>query len=1471
MDALAPFSAPVRSWFEASFPAPTEVQRRGWPLLAEGRHALLLAPTGSGKTLAAFLASLDRLVRRPVDGPETQQGGFSVVYVSPLKALVVDIERNLRGPLVGIANAASRAGVSMRPVRVDVRTGDTSQRDRQAMARKPGDVLVTTPESLYLMLGSSARDALRHVHTVIVDEIHVMAATKRGVHLALSLERLAALQEGPEPQRVGLSATQRPLEEVARYLGGDREVAIVDTSEPPNLRLSIVVPVADMERPVAVEAVPSGGEGQRQVVGGLPALVKEEDLDEAPQPEPAGTPRAVSHGMWPVIYPKLLELIRSHRSTLVFTNSRLLCERLAQRLNELAGEELVRAHHGSISHHQRAVVEEELKAGRLPAIVATSSLELGIDMGAIDLVVLVESPSSVASGLHRVGRAGHGVGERSEGRIFPKFRSDLVEAAVVAEHMERGLVESTHVPRNCLDVLAQQLVAAVSMEDWSVEALSTMVRRAYSFRDLSDAAFAAVLDMLSGRYPSEDFAELSPRITWDRGTDLLTARKGARMLALLNGGTIADRGLYTVYMVGDGPRLGELDEEMVYESRKGDRIVLGASTWRVEEIQRDRVLVSPAPGEPGRLPFWRGQRPGRPVELGQAIGAFLRKARDGQLPEGHVLDENALTNLRAYIDEQVEATGAVPTDRQIVVESFRDELGDWRVCILSPLGSKVMAPWGLALEARYGEASGHDAQALWTDDGVCLRFPDADELPPLDDLFPDPDEVEELVTRQLAGSALFASHFRENAARALLLPKRRPRGRSPLWQQRLKAQSLQQVAMGFPAFPIVLETYRECLQEVFDLPALVELLRGVRDRRVTVRHVETRRPSPFARNLVFAYVAAFMYEGDVPLAERKAQALTLDRELLRDLLGQEELRELLDPAVAVELEAELQRTDPSRRVGSADALHDLLRRLGELSLAELVHRCEEEPGPWLRELELARRVVPVRIGGQERYVAVEDVALYRDALGTVLPPGLPHVFLDPQEQAVERLLARWARTHGPFRATEVAERWGLGVAVVRSLLGALEREGKLVRGGLAGTDDEWCDAQVLRRLRQRTLARLRHEVAPVEASVFARFVLAWQGVAGPPAMGLPEVLDQLQGVSLPVSQLDVVLGRRVKGYRSDQLDLAGGLGVVVWVGRGSVGTKDGRVALYRRERVHLLLDPPEVPEGFFEGAEGALRKLLLDHLEQRGASFVTSLAAVAGNPKLDVVVTALWELAWAGLVTNDTFQPLRQLGARRSGRGSIPGAGGRWSAVSELLQLPATDTEKALARASLLLDRYGVASGAAARSEGLLGGFAAVYPVLRTMEEGGKVRRGWFVDGIDGAQFALPGAVDRLRAHRDHGEEEVLVIPATDPANPYGAVLPWPPSEGRPKRALGAELVLVGGEAVLYVEKGGKSWSVLGEPEEGVARAAVRGWVSQHPRPSRIEVERIDGEATRQHPWALWLGEEGFADAYKGFVLAGAR
>ncbi|MEP6655223.1 MAG: helicase-related protein, partial [Myxococcales bacterium] len=1025
------------------------------------------------------------------------------------------------------------------------------------MLRKPADILITTPESLYLMLGSAVRETLRFCDTVIVDEIHALAPTKRGAHLALSLERLAALTAA-EPQRVGLSATQRPLDEIGRFLGGDRPVTLVDTSEPPRLDLTIEVPVDDMEN------VRSEREAERET-----------DRSGAPT------------GMWAAIHPRLVELIRAHRSTIVFANSRRLCERLAQGINDLAGENLVRAHHGSVSRPQREEIEEMLKAGQVRGLVATSSLELGIDMAAVDLVVQIESPGSVARGLQRVGRAGHSVGARSIGRIFPKHRGDLLESAVVARRMVRGEIEPVRVPRNPLDVLAQQIVALVAVDGQPqgnapdgpdggagipVGRVEALVRRSYPFSTLSREVLLAVLDMLTGRYPSDEFADLRPRLSWDRATDRLTPRRDARLIALVSGGTIPDRGLYGVHLGEGGPRIGELDEEMVYESRVGETFLLGASSWRILQITRDRVIVAPAPGEPGKMPFWRGEGPGRPLELGWALGAFIRElgTRDeaagvAWLQSDYHLDARASQNLWRYVNAQREATGTLPTDREITVERFRDELGDYRVCILSPFGARVHAPWALALEARLGAAAGFEVQTLWSDDGIVLRFAGADEPPPLSTLLPEPEEVEDLVIEQLGRSALFATHFRENAARALLLPRRRPDARQPLWAQRLKAQSLMAAAMRYPTFPIVLETYRECLQDVFDVPALVDTMMAVRRRELRVVEVDTASASPFARSLAFAYVAAYMYEGDSPLAERRAQALTLDRNLLRELLGQDELAGLLDPAVLDQIEAELQATDPERRARHADAVHDLLRRVGDLTVAEIAARAESDPAEWLTALQTSHRAAPVRVAGESRWIALEDVARYRDALGVQPPPGMPAAFLVPVAQAFESLVARWARTHGPFATTTVAARFGLVPAQVEPALRAMAAAGRLVEGRFReeGPAAEWCDADVMRVIRRRTLAGLRAEVAPVEAAVLARFLPSWQGV-GSTRSGtarLREVVEQLEGLYLPFSDLEKrVLPARVRDFQPSMLDELGALGEVVWVGGGSLGGDDGRVA-----------------------------------------------------------------------------------------------------------------------------------------------------------------------------------------------------------------------------------------------------------------------------------------------------------------------
>ncbi|MEJ2576887.1 MAG: DEAD/DEAH box helicase, partial [Gammaproteobacteria bacterium] len=1062
------FSPATVAWFQANFDSPTPAQALGWPVLQAGRHVLIAAPTGSGKTLAAFLWAIDRLGRAAA--PEAS--GTRVLYVSPLKALVYDVERNLRAPLAGVARAAGGLGETPAVASVAVRTGDTPQRERQRQARSPADILVTTPESLYLLLGSRARANLRSVETVIVDELHSLAATKRGAHLVLSLERLAALS-GREPQRIGLSATVEPLRAAAVFLGGDRPVEVVDALGPPALDLQVRVPLVDMTRPPSDERPRRGG-----------SLLGELYAGEQPPAPP-------ERGIWSAVYPALLEEIRSHRSTLVFVNSRGLCERLTQRLNELAGEELVLAHHGSVSHARRRAIEEALKAGAVRGIVATSSLELGIDMGAVDQVLLVESPGSVARGLQRVGRAGHAVGEVSIGRIYPKFRGDLLECAALAERMRAGRIEALHIPRNPLDVLAQQIVGMVAAEPWQVPDLVALVGRAAPYRELSRAALDGVLEMLSGGYAAGDFAELRPLLNWDRAEDRLTARRGAAMVARLNAGTIPDRGLYAVHLGGDGPRLGELDEEMVFETKPGDNVLLGASTWRVEEITRDRVVVAPATGEPGRLPFWRGDGPGRPLELGRALGALARRLdgmRDGParawLETHAALDGLAARNLVAYLREQRAHTGSLPTDRSITVERFRDELGDWRICVLSPFGARVHAPWAIALQRQLSLRAGFDVQVMYTNDGIVLRFADVDDLPELGELVPEPEEVEERVVDHLPETAMFAALFRENAARSLLMPRRSGEGRRPLWAQRLKAQALLATVQRYPAFPVILETYRQAMSEVFDLAALREVLGEIRARRIRVEEVETGHASPFARALVFAYVAAYIYEQDAPLAERKAQALTLDRDLLAELLGQVELRQLIEPDVLAALEEELQHLDAPHRAGSADGVHDLLRRLGDLSTADLAQRCSADPALWLDGLRRAGRAFAARLAGEPRWMASEDAGLYRDALGVVPAAGLPEAFLGAVDEPLERLLLRYARTHGPFAAAAPAARFGLRAGQVEPALKLLESRGELVRGEIRpeGSLPEWCDPEVLRRLRRRTLARLRHEIAPVDAA-----------------------------------------------------------------------------------------------------------------------------------------------------------------------------------------------------------------------------------------------------------------------------------------------------------------------------------------------------------------------------------------------------
>jgi ATP-dependent helicase Lhr and Lhr-like helicase len=1490
--ALGRFSPAVRAWFTSAFPEPTAAQHDGWPPIADGRHTLICAPTGSGKTLAAFLWGIDRLVTQP--RPEDRARRTRILYLSPLRALAFDVEKNLRAPLAGIRLAAERLSLPFTEPIVGLRTGDTSAGDRQRLIRRPPDLLITTPESLYLMLTSSARDVLHGVEAVIVDEIHALAPTKRGAHLALSLERLEQVTARPF-QRIGLSATQRPLEEVARFLGGyaapatPRPVAIVDAGIRKPLEVEVVVPVEDM-----------GELGQ-------PASGPPDELLRSGPAAAALTPARTS--IWPSIYPRLLELVLAHRSTIIFCNARRLAERLAARLNDLAaaegvetGEagELVRAHHGSLAREQRIVIEDQLKRGVLRGLVATSSLELGIDMGAVDLVVQVESPGAVSRGLQRIGRAGHSVGEPSRGKVFPKHRGDLLEAAVVTRRMRDGLIESTRYLRNPLDVLAQQIVASVAMDEWSVGELAAVVRRSATFADLSDEVLRNVLDLLGGRYPSEEFSELRPRLVWDRVGDRLRPRDGARRLAVTSGGTIPDRGLFGVFLP-DGTRVGELDEEMVYESRPGETFLLGASTWRIEDISFERVTVTPAPGEPGKMPFWHGDRPGRPLELGRALGAFLRQVRElpaaearARLVEEYGLDDLASANVLLYVQEQVEATGVVPDDRTIVVERFRDEIGDWRVCLLSPFGTPVHAPWAMAIERRLLERFDQPVETMWGDDGIVIRLPEAADELPLDDLLVDPEDIEELVVAALPSTSLFSSRFRECAARALLLPRRRPDSRTPLWQQRQRAADLLSVAAKYPSFPILLEASRECLQDVFDVPALKDVLGQLRSRVIRVVRVDTARASPFSQSLLFNWIAAYMYEGDAPLAERRAAALALDRDLLRELLGAEELRELLDPGVLADVELELQCLSDGRRARTADELHDVLRRVGDLSLDEADVRVDgDQAAMWLAQLVRERRVVALRLAGAERYVAGEDAARYRDALGCALPLGLPAAFTDPVAHPLDDLVGRFARTHGPFHPDDVSGRLGTPVERIQGVLRALDEAGRVVVGEFRpdGVTREWCDVEVLRQLRRRSLAVLRREVEPVEPAALARFLPVWHGIgAGRRGLdALVEALGVLQGGALVASTLESdVIPARVSGYRPADLDELCTSGDVVWVGAGALGGSDGRLRLCFRDQVHLqvgadVADPPS----------GPLHDALRGHLAARGACFWADLRAAAPEATDAELLTALWDLVWAGEVTNDSIAPLRAYVGGSSGRrpsrppgprsrGSRPRPGrltqigppagaGRWSLVAPLLLPVPAPTEAAHARALQLLERHGVLTREAALAEGVAGGFAAVYGVLKVLEERGQARRGYFVSGLGAAQFALPGAVDRLRDVRDAPSEgdAPLVLAATDPAQPYGAALGWPESPGRPSRSAGALVVLTSGSAVVWFDPRSRHLvtfpAAAGDPRWAEALAVL----VKDGRLRTAEVRKVDGAPLGPGPVDDALANAGFAEGYRGRILRG--
>jgi ATP-dependent helicase Lhr and Lhr-like helicase len=1541
-DPLTLFHPAVADWFRASFAGPTAAQVQAWPAIARGESTLVFAPTGSGKTLAAFLWCLHRLMfatdhrgsAATNRGPAAGERGKSrartrVVYVSPLKALAVDVERNLRAPTAGIARAADAGGHAYTMPAIAIRTGDTPASERARLAREPADILITTPESLFLLLTSNPRETLRAVDTIIVDEIHALVPTKRGSHLALSLERLEELvhgADGPSIQRIGLSATQRPLDEVARFLGGceprrrpppsrpetpaasarqaqapspkprgpglqtgpedhihdefgtgrepkQRPVTIVDTGERKRLELQVDVPVEDMAR-----------------------------ISPEPKDELDGQP-----SIWTAIHPRLLEHVRAHRSTIIFVNSRRVAERLAAALNDLAGEPVARAHHGSLARPQRLEIEEQLKAGQLPALVATSSLELGIDMGAVDLVIQIEAPPSVASGLQRIGRAGHQVGEPSRGIIFPKYRGDLVACATVTRAMHEGRIEATRYPRNPLDVLAQQIVAMVALEPWHADELFTVIRRAAPFATLARDAFDGILDMLSGRYPSDEFAELRPRLTWDRIRNRLAAREGAKRIAVTNAGTIPDRGLYGVFLAGAEPgaaRVGELDEEMVFESKVGETFLLGASSWRIEEITHDRVLVSPAPGVPGKMPFWRGDAAGRPIELGRAIGGLVRSLRAMSAPAAldrlraqHDLDPRAAENLLGYLRDQA-ATGGVPDDRTLVIERSRDELGEWRVCVLSPLGGRIHAPWSMAAGRQIRQRTGLELESMWTDDGFVIRFPETDEPPDPTLLLPNPNEVEDLVLGELGMTSLFAARFREAAARALLLPRRRPGGRTPLWQQRKRAADLLAVASRFGSFPIVLETYRECLRDVFDLPALVETLEQIRAREIRLLTIDLERPSPFASSLLFGYVANFLYDGDAPLAERRAQALSIDQAQLRQLIGEAELRELLDADIVDEVRRQRRQLDPTARVKSTDGLQDLLLRLGDLTSDEIDQRVEDnEAARMIEALLRDRRAIRITAGGDSRFIPVEYASRYRDALGLPLPAGLPESLLAASPDAALDLARRYARTNGPFTTGNFASRYDLEPNAAAGILKRLLELGQLVHGEFESrTESEWCDPEVLQTIRRRSLAKLRQQIAPVEPAALGRLVTTWQGVVRP-RRGLDALLDvveTLQGASIPASLLErEILPARIEEYQPGELDTLASAGEVAWVGVGSLGERDGRIALYLTDALPRLVRP--TIKGAATGAANlrAREQAILAWLADPGASFFGAIHEAAGGGYPAETVDALWTLVWRGLVTNDTFHALRAYtrpperrvrkpatGGRafRSRRMAPPAAEGRWSLVGARVPRTVSPTEWSAAVAEQLLTRYGVVTREVAAAEDLPGGFSAVYEVFRALEERGRIRRGYFVAGVGAMQFAQPAAVEMLRSLANEPDEaEVVILAATDPANPYGTLLRWPTADAGnvrgATRTVGAMVILINGALAAWISRGGRQllvWLPDDEPARSHTARALAGRLAELARDplfGGLLVGELNGMPAASHPLGLYLVEAGFSPSALGYQM----
>lgn len=1490
---LARFSPAIRRWFSAAFAAPTPVQKAAWQAIASGEHALVIAPTGSGKTLAAFLTAIDTLFQVRTDQPApTRETTTRILYISPVKALAADVQRNLNLPLTGVYAERQALNEPEITLNIGMRSGDTPSAERARLLRRPPDILITTPESLFLMLTSKARTTLQGVTTVIVDEVHAVAGSKRGSQLALSLERLDALLPQPA-QRIGLSATVRPVERVAAFLGGCQPVQVVNPAADRTLHLTIEVPVEDM-------------------------------TDIASADDLTGEASTASGSIWPHIEARILQQVMAHRATLVFVNSRGLAEKLTARLNarylakqtaderdtERADEIIVRSHHGSVSKEQRGEIEAALKQGRLRCVVATSSLELGIDMGPVDLVIQVGAPLSVASALQRVGRAGHQVGGISTGILFPRTRRDLLDSAVILQSMRAGHLDALAPPRNPLDILAQQTLAAVAMDPLQADDWYAQVCRADPFRTLSRRLFDATLDMLAGKFPSDAFAQLRPQLVWDRQSGLLTARPGAQNLAVTSGGTIPDRGMFSVILPegeeqAGSRRVGELDEEMVYESRVNDIITLGATSWRIQQITHDQVLVIPAPGRPARLPFWRGEGIGRSADSGASLGMFLRHLNsaspDAAQQQLHALGLNAraVTNLLALLAEQRVATGVLPDDRTLLIERCRDETGDWRVILHSPWGKRVNAPWALAIAARIQHRLGIDASVAASDDGIVARFPASEGHLPGADLFIfDADQLTQDVTESVGQSALFAARFRECASRALLLPRRNPGKRSPLWQQRLRAGQLLAVARQYDDFPILIETARECLQDVYDLPALHQLMEQLAQGDVKLVEVMTEQPSPFAAPLLFGYVAEFIYASDAPQAERRASLLALDSNLLGELLGQTSRRDLLAPDVVEQVGQELQRIDSRYQAQHDEGIIDLLRDLGPLSVAGISARFSgnhQQIAEAVSQFAAARRVIPVTVAGEARWAVIEDAARLRDALGTELPDDLPDTFLETQTDPLRDLANRYARTHTLFTARQLATHLGLGVAVVNAVLLRLYQQGSLLNTDTAAdtSETEWVSSEIFKRLRLRSLQSAREATRPVSPAAWVSLLLTRHGLinhAHQGVSGLLRVIEQLAGVPLPASLWESqILRARIADYQPAMLDELLASGEVIWCGHRAQGQNDGLISLHLTEFAAETL-----PEADATLPLTPIQQAMLDALSRGGAWFVHEIMAQMGTPETQPtdVYDALWQLVWRGYVTADSWIAVRGLlttpGVTRSrpartlrtrfGQRFTPGAlparrpavntlAGRWSKINRQEIAPA---RLALSLAENLLDRYGVITRGSAVSEQIPGGFPALQPVLRSMEDAGRLLRGQFVAGSGGAQFADHQTIEQLRALAEAPASgtEAVALAALDPANPFGTMLSWPlhASGIRPTRRQGARVVIADGALMLFLAPGGKELLTFSDDLAQLETAvAALGVALKREKPASFTLETVDGKAVSQSPLLNALRHAGFSRVPQGF------